>query len=251
MEEEKILENITKSITEKLKAPIITTYICVLFLYNWDIIFYLLFEINCASLKIKYIKETYGSVYYIRILTCLGISIFLIILFTTLNTAIHSCLKWFYKKDKEITSEIENYEKISVLTSQVSTSIDEIKRLNTEISNLKKINDSLTSKNLNLNVSDISEKDYKNLLHYLNTQPNKEKLLFSLKELIENLKNDPKKSINHIYQTATYEHDIKTLINVLISRKLLKETRYTDENHNAYIGLGLSTSFKDFLSMTI
>ena len=250
MEEEKILENISKSITEKLKVPIIVTYISVLFLYNWDIIFYLIFESSSASIKIKYVKETYSSVYFERILTCLTISVILIILFTVLNTMINFGLKWFYRKDKEINSEIESYEKVSNLTEQLSNSIDEIKKLHSQIDNLKKINDNLNFNSLKIDIDEISKKDYNKLLNFLNSKESKEKLLYSLKELINMLKKNDKIGTYMIYTEATYEHEMKMLIKYLHELKLVSEARYlNNDNLSSYDGLKMGTSFKDFLKI--
>lgn len=252
MEEEKILENISKSISDRLKVPIIVTYISVLFLYNWDIIYYLIFESSTASIKIKYIKDTYSSVYLERILTCLAISVILIILFTVLNTMINFGLKWFYRKDKEINSEIESYEKMNNLTEQLSNSIDEIKKLHSQIDNLKKINDNLNSKSLKIDIADISKKDYENLLSFLNSKEPKEKLLYSLNELINMLKKNNKIETYEVYRKATYEHEMRLLVQYLYDLKLLSATRYlNDDNRSSYEGLKMGTSFKDFLKMDI
>lgn len=251
MEEEKILENITKSITERLKVPIILTYVCVLIIHNWDILFFLFFDSSPASNKVQYIRNTYGEFYYARIFNCLLIAVILIVLFTVLNTTINFCLKWFYRKDKEITSEIESFEKIDVLTEQLSKSIENIKKLNAQIENLKTVNANLNSKNLNVGVTEISEKDYEDLLTFLNTKENKEKLLYSLKELIGKLKKDPKSHASIIYKTATYEKEMAELITYLVNRNHLKTTRYRASNDIAYDGFALGTSFKDFLKREV
>lgn len=235
-----------------MNTPIIITYICVLFLYNWDIIYYLIFECETASKKIKYIKDIYGSVYFERILTCLTISVILIILFTVLNTLINFGLKWFYRKDKEINSEVESYEKMNYLTEQLSLAIDEIKKLQSQIDNLKKINDNLNSKSLKVEIADISKKDYNNLLNFLNSNENKEKLIFSLNELINMLKNNNKIGIHQIYSKATYEDEMRILIEYLTQLKLLSITMYRNENdRSTYESLKIGTSFKDFLKMDL
>jgi hypothetical protein len=253
MEEEKILENITKSISERLKVPIITTYACVLLIYNWDILFYLFFEDSSASIKIQSIKSQYGTVYYERIFTCLTISVLLIVLFTVLNTLINFCLKSFYRKDKEIISEIESFEKVNFLTEQLSKSIDDIKKLNSQIENLKNVNENLSSKNLKIDIPTISQKDYDSLLGFLNTQANKEKLLFSLKEFIDKIRTDKNISNILVYNTATYEQDMRQLIDFLIKRNLIKmvRRRANDNSISTYEGFEMGTSFKDFLKMEI
>ncbi len=252
MEEEKILENITKSISEKLKVPIILTYVCVLIIHNWDILFFLFFESAPASGKIQFIKDTYGKSYYERIFESLIIAIILIVLFTILNTGINFCMKWFYRKDKEILSEIESHEQIRVLSAQLSKAFEEIKNLNSQINNLKTINENLNSKNLDLKVSDISEKDYDSLLNVINTKVNKEKLLYSLKELIEKFKEKPKENRIIINKTSTYEAEMSELTTMLIDRNLIKIVRYSSsDGRSSYEGYELGASFKDFLKKQI
>lgn len=252
MEQETILENITKSISDRMKVPIIVTYISVLIIYNWDIIFFLFFENIPASERIKTIKNLYGEIYYERILISLGIAIIILILFTILNTFLNLSLKWFYRKDKETNSEIENYEKISLLTEQLSELIDKNKILNTEIANLKNINENLSSKTLNINVKEISQKDFDILLSELNSQNNKEKFLYSLKELINALKIDLKIDKDDLFQLATYDHEMELLLKILSERKLieLKSTFSTRKGRHVY-AFELSHSFEDFLNMEI
>lgn len=63
MEEEKILESITNNISSRLKVPIIITYLCVLLIFNWDILYYLLLENDDPANKIDCIKSTYSELY--------------------------------------------------------------------------------------------------------------------------------------------------------------------------------------------
>lgn len=252
MEEEKLLENISKSISNRLKIPIITTYICVLILYNWDIIYYLIFENIDAKIKIQYIKDEYGTVYYTRILTCLFLSASLIVIFTILNTFLNFCLKWFYRKDKEITSEIESFEKINVLSEQLSNSLDENENLNAQIENLKNINNNLASKTLNVNIADISKKDYEQTIKTLRSNKDSEKLIFSFKELIDMLRKNINILVNDIYELATYQSEMKHLISILASENLLKVKSnlvFEDEQIVDQKILELGRSFKDFLKI--
>lgn len=247
MEDEKLIQTLTKSIGDKLKRPIIITYICVLILYNWDIIFYILFEKISASEKINFIKLEYSTEYFNRILTCIAISVILIVLFTILNTLLNLSLKWFYRKDKEITSEIDSYEKLTALAEQLSSSIDENKQLNSKIENLEKINKNLSIKKKSINVSQISEKDYTNLLSQINIDSDKEKLLFSLNELLKTIKTTPKIALTELNNKATYKHHMKKLINILINNNLIEKKVHYDENRNHYEGISMSKSFEDFL----
>jgi hypothetical protein len=250
MEESNVIENITKSIGVRLRVPIIITYISVLIIYNWDILFYLFFEKISASEKIKVIKETYSDNYYDRLLSCLVIAIGAILLFTIINTILNFCLKWFYRKDKEIKSEINNHEKVVLLTNQLSESIDKNKLLNSEIDNLKNINQSLSVKNLNLDTSDISQKDYEDLIVYLNSQNQKEKYLYCLKELLNSLKKNLNTTKDKLIESSTYPDEIQVLLEILEEKKLAKvEHSYRGDGYGYF--LNLSKSFKDFLKMEI
>jgi hypothetical protein len=251
MEEEKLIQSISKSIGDKLKIPIILTYICVLILYNWDILFYLLFEKISASEKISFIKQNYQSEYYERIFICIGLSIFLIVLFTILNTLINFSLMWFYRKDKEISSKIERYEKINKLTEQLSNSIDEIKVLNSKITKLENINDELNFKKLDYKISDISKKDYDSLIKSINTGSDKEKYLYSLKELIELVKNKPFIELEKIKKNSTYRNHMIGLIDKLVNRSLISKVEHVDEQIGYYEGIEQSPSFKDFLKIDL
>lgn len=250
--EEKILENITKSITERLKVPIILTYVCVLIIHNWDVLYYLFFEPLSASAKIQYIQKHHGNFYYARIVNSLIIAVTLIIIFTILNTSINFCLKWFYRKDKEINSEIESYEQINILTKQLSKSIEEIKSLKSQVENLKNINESLNLKNLTVDIGEISKKDYEIILTYITSQENKEKLLFSFKEFITTLKNDISTDREKLYRKATYYHDMEQLVKYLERNKFLKvEHRYNSKLQSYSYMIDLSKSLQDILKMEI
>ena len=251
MEENKVLENITKSISNKLKVPIIVTYLSVLIIYNWDILFYLFFENTSASMKIEQIKLDYSDLYFERIAICLLISVILIILFTVLNTSINFCLKWFYRKDKEISSQIDDFENIKALTEQLSQSIETTKSLESQIQDLRNVNQNLSSKNLDIKISDISKKDYNTLLSYINSQQNKEKLLFSLKELMDKLKENIEIGVYEVKSSATYQEDMNELISLLERFNLLKpEEIWINDNRSTYI-FKISPSFNDFLKMNI
>jgi hypothetical protein len=254
MDEEKLIDNIGNSIASKLKVPIITTYISVLIIFNWDILFYLIFSNDEAKIKIQYIKDEYGTVHFERIAICLLVSMFLIIIFTVINTLLNYCLKWFYRKDKEITSEIESFEKITLLSEQLSSSLNNNKELNSKLETLQNINNSLSTKSLNINVNEISKKDFQKLISTLKSKSNSEKLLFSLKELLDILKNDSKQDLEKIYRSATYDIEMKALIEHLTNENLLRikfERNYTNGQSYDLNIIVLTPSFKDFLKMEI
>lgn len=252
-EEEKILDNITKNISSRLKVPIILTYICVLIIYNWDILFYLIFENDAASNKVDCIQTKYGDDYFCRILICLSLSVALIVIFTIINTFLNFCLKWFYKKDKEFTTEVENYEKINILSEQLSQSLTEIKNLNAQVENLKNINQSLNKRDLEINVSEISQKDFDDFVNFLRTQPNSEKLRYSFKELILAMKKDSSLELDDLYEDATYEQEMETVINHLLDRNLLSLSgQFYNKNKERHVSMfDMSKSFQDFLKMDL
>ncbi|MFH6996858.1 hypothetical protein ACHRVZ_02935 [Flavobacterium sp. FlaQc-57] len=149
--------------------------------------------------------------------------------------------------------EIESYEKVNILTEQLSNSINEIKILSSQIENLKNINNKSTSNSKTLDKSEISKKDYLSLINFLNTQPNKEKLIFSLHELINELKINSKAPLKLIQTKATYQIDMQQLINLIINRNLAKKKYYQDENdqQSLFEALELGPSFKDFLTLEV
>nr|WP_321412202.1 hypothetical protein [uncultured Allomuricauda sp.] len=250
MEENKVLENLSKSVTERLKIPIIVTYISVLIVYNWDILFYLFFDNDSASKRIETIKKIYEGQYFERVSVCLIIAVVLIVLFTVLNTLLNVTLKWFYRKDKETSSEIENFEKIDSLTTQLSKSVEEVKELKKQVLNLQNINQNLADKNLDINIEDISRKDYNRLLSYLNNKEDKEKLRYSLKELIQNLKDDLNINFETIIEQATYSHQMQELFDILKSRNLIDLKRAYVPNSDRYVNkIFLSKSFEDILKL--
>lgn len=252
MEGEKIIESITKTINDRLKIPIIITYLSVLIIYNWDVLFYLIFEKETASIKIACIKEEYSSEYWCRIFTCIGISIILIGAFTIINTGLNYLLKWFYKKDKKFTSEIENYETIDNLRQQLADSIDKRNKLETDVKNLTKINEDINLKIDNLNLTEIAKIDYTNLLKYLKNSFNSGKITHSFIELIEILKEDSKVELNEIYKKASFPNEMELLLDKLFELNLLIRTTFQKaKEHRRYDGVQLGTSFKEFLKMDL
>ncbi|MFN0291201.1 hypothetical protein [Pedobacter helvus] len=169
-----------------------------------------------------------------------------------INTFLNFCLKWFYRKDKEITTEIESFEKISALTAQLSQALDENKALADDIDNLRKVNTNLSSRNLDATISEISRKDYDTVLNYINASSTKEKLKFSFRELLGILKKKPNIDVPEVYSSATYKASMENLISYLASENLLK-TYSTIElkqgRGESVTKFEFSPSFKDFLNI--
>ena len=166
--QEKIIDKISNIATSRLKIPIISTYIAVLILYNWDIIYYLFYENGSASSKISFIKCNYHDEYYFRIFQCLIIAISILIIFTILNTFLSLLLKWFYKKDKEVKEEINSHEKIKQLTEQLAISLEELNKVNEENKKLNVINDNLSNnplKKYSLEKSEIAKKELNDIIN--------------------------------------------------------------------------------------
>ena len=90
------------------------------------------------------------------------------------------------------------------------------------------------------------------LLNFLNSKEPKEKLLYSLNELINMLIKNNKIEISEVYTKATYEHEMRLLVQYLYELKLLSSTRYQhSDNRYSYDGFKMGTSFKDFLKMDL
>ena len=106
----------------------------------------------------------------------------------------------------------------------------------------------------NININDISKKDYESLIIALKSLPNSDKLLYSLKELLAKMKKKPNIELDEIYKSSTYEIEMKYLMDFLANKNLLKikfERDFSGRQIRDYHTLVLSTSFKDFLKMEI
>jgi len=250
-EKEKLIDKLTSVATSRLKIPIISTYIAVLIIFNWDIIYYIIFQEDSAIDKIEYIKINYHHEYYYRIFECLIIAITILIIFTVLNTILNLSLKWFYKKDKEVREEIDSHEKIKKLTEQLSIALKEITILKDKNINLSSINENLSNNPLskyNFEKSEIAQKELSNIINSLSQNEYGDKQIYSLQEFISLIKKDPNISLDSLLNIATYKDEMNNVINYLGNKKLLEVVKSKD-NDEIRIYFRLNKSFEEILKL--
>lgn len=250
-EKEKLLDKITSVATARLKIPIISTYIAVLIIYNWDIIYFLVYQKDTAINKIQYIKTHYHQLYYSRILECLLIAVAILVVFTILNTILNFLLKWFYKKDKEVKEEIDSHEKIKQLTEQLAIAFNELKKTKDENKNLSNVNDGLSKNPLNkfnFETSEIARKELSVIINLLSQNEYGDKQIYSLKEFLAIIKKEPKISPALLLQRATYQDEMQDVINFLESKNLIQKIAANNyDNKPAYFKL--NKSFIEILNL--
>lgn len=250
-EKESLIDKITSIATSRLKVPIISTYLIVLTLYNWDILYYLIYQKDTAICKINYIKMHYADMYYARIFECLGIAIIILIVFTSLNTLLNYLLKWFYKKDKAVKGEIDNFEKVDELTAQLASAFDEIKKLKEGNSNLNKVNRGLFNKeiiNNDLTPQNIAKKELQSLKSSFNESEARDKINFSFDEFVKIIKENNKITLEKLKKTVTYEEEIQTIISILRNKKLIKINNF-DSFSDSLKTFEISRSFEEILKL--
>ncbi|OEY71823.1 hypothetical protein [Salegentibacter salarius] len=86
------------------------------------------------------------------------------------------------------------------------------------------------------------------LLGEINSRTDKEKLRYSLKQFIDEFKKNNKITKFQILNSATYEHEMKSLLDILQNRKLLK-TKNKYQNGFTTESFELNKSFEDILKM--
>lgn len=102
------INNITDEFKDKFKLPIILTYSIVLILFNWDVLFYLIFE-NKAEVvnKITYIKTNFYTQYAGRIWKPILIASFYSILFPFIQFLINQIVQNFKKQNNKLSRQEE------------------------------------------------------------------------------------------------------------------------------------------------
>lgn len=167
METNAVKENYKEVVSHfksKLKLPIVLTYSIILILYNWDIIYYLIFQKSEALIKIHYIKNIDNDWYY-RIWIPILIAIFYALLFPILQVGINYVFKWFKKENNmlerqeekdnaehrfEIQKIISGYQEIESLNNQIGNLINDKEDLNNQINILMKEKEDLQLEKIKL-----------------------------------------------------------------------------------------------------
>lgn len=144
-------EKIGETLLSKLKLPILTTYLVLLPIYNWQIILYLLFKNEPVDDKIKYIVANYHNEYWKGILIPMLMAFVYTLFFPILQVIINILFNWFRKANKklirqeELDDAIHKFELQQNLTGQQS-----LERLQSNIELLTNENQKLLNDNKNL-----------------------------------------------------------------------------------------------------
>ncbi len=167
METNAVKENYKEVVSHfksKLKLPIVLTYSIILILYNWDIIYYLIFQKGDVLENILYIKNI-NNIWHHRILNPIFIAIFYALLFPILQVGINYVFSWFKNKNNElerneeldnakhrfqVQKEISGSQELEVLNNQINSLMVEKNNLNNQISNINEQNEQLSKENIEI-----------------------------------------------------------------------------------------------------
>ncbi|WP_353163940.1 hypothetical protein [Empedobacter brevis] len=125
---DKIVDKIVGDATSRLKIPIVSTYLCVLIINNWDILYFILFSKVDATSKILYVKTHYDFWDYLwRVGGSLIYAIFILVIFTFLDYYLVKWLKDISIKKKTVQQQIVDHNTLEDLKKTVNNvSLDNI-----------------------------------------------------------------------------------------------------------------------------
>ncbi|WP_314058227.1 hypothetical protein [Empedobacter brevis] len=128
---DKIIDKIVGDATSRLKIPIVSTYLCVLIITNWDILYFILFSKVDATSKILYVKNHYNLWDYIwRVGGSLIYAIFILVLFTFLDYYLVKWLKNVSIRKKGLQQQIIDHNTLEELKKVNEIIISERNELN-------------------------------------------------------------------------------------------------------------------------
>lgn len=159
---DKVIDKIIDNATSRLRIPIVSTYIIVLLVHNWDLVYYLLFQTGQATTKIAYIKKHYPN-YWGGIFEAIGIAICVLVVVSFLDLGLSRLLQWVYKEKKIINDKVNNYKTFEELNTSLSIQINEVVSLREHLTNEQEKNKGLL-KNITTLTSEIN--DYKKTIDY-------------------------------------------------------------------------------------
>ncbi|WP_379969776.1 hypothetical protein [Epilithonimonas sp. UC225_85] len=180
------LDNHKINLSNRLKIPVITTYCCVLTLFNWDIILYLIYNKAEILQRIIFVKEKFNNI-YIRVGVPLLLAILYTALFPIIQIGINYCLSYFKNHNTNLIrkEELENA-KHQFQIQQTITGTQTLQQLSNQIDSLAINNQKLLDENKEI------------------INNNKELL-----EQVKNLKNNlSQMEINYIDASSTKENSI-------------------------------------------
>ncbi|MTH16213.1 hypothetical protein [Flavobacterium sp. LC2016-01] len=256
------IKNINNEFKNKLRLPIIITYSVVLFLYNWDILFYLAFEKDNALNKIEYVKNNFFTVNFERIWKPIFIATLYSILFPFIQVLINKILQFFKRYNNKITREEEienanhNFNIQQQLTGKQSLQQlqNKIDQLILEKDELIATNNSLISQIRSENIEYLDskqiqnseyEKTAKEFFKDVNKLGNEEKSTFiELISLIDEL-NNATVSSDEIMKKLIFPQHFKRALGILIKYNLIEKNEYSDDYFKTNtLGLKIIKYFK-------
>lgn len=249
MDTNTIKENYNEVISHfksKLKLPIILTYSVILIIYNWDIIFYLLYQKGHAIDKINYIKNIENTWYH-RILLPILISIFYALLFPILQVGINYLFRWFKNKNNElerdeelknaghrfeVQTKISGSQSLEVLNNQITNLSKDKEHLNEQITTLIREKEELIrssnaissklSQSNNDPKSKLIQDKAKELLDDYNDFSDEEKVAFQ--EIINFFnQNSVLSEIMNIEDITTFPIAAESILNFLLANNIINE----------------------------
>ncbi|WP_295676128.1 hypothetical protein [uncultured Empedobacter sp.] len=152
------VDKVIDTFTNRLKIPIISTYVIVLIFHNWDLVYYLLFQTGEATTKIAYIKKNFPN-YWERIFDALFFAVVILIVFTVLDLILSIALKTLYKAKKKVTDEVNEYKSIDELNSALLKQVTTNKELEKKLKDLLESQKKLSKNFIELNEQHKKEKD--------------------------------------------------------------------------------------------
>ncbi|WP_312922167.1 hypothetical protein [Empedobacter brevis] len=136
---DKIVDKIVGDATSRLKIPIVSTYLCILIINNWDILYFIIFSKIDATIKILYVKTHYDFWdYLLRVGGSLIYAIFILVVFTFIDYYLVKWLKNVSIKKKGLQQQIIDHSTLEDLKKVIESLKNENKKLNKNIENFKK-----------------------------------------------------------------------------------------------------------------
>ncbi|WP_312922169.1 hypothetical protein [Empedobacter brevis] len=151
---ETFINKTINTFTNRLKIPLVSTYVIVLIFNSWDIIYYLIFQTGDANTKIRYIKSHYNS------WSIVGESLLYAIALLVIFTIFDAGLTWFLKSivifKKQTTDEVQDYNTIKNLDEKIRVESQKVIELNEKFESTREE----LKIQVNLNRKYIKEKDF-------------------------------------------------------------------------------------------
>jgi hypothetical protein len=149
---DKIVDKIVGDATSRLKIPIVSTYLCVLIIHNWDILYFVFFSNVDATNKILYVKNHYNFWDYVcRVGGSLLYAIGILVLFTFIDYYLVKWLKNVSIRKKGLQQQIIDFSTLEDLKKVIESLRNSNKKLNRDIEEYKKAEESYIGEISNLN----------------------------------------------------------------------------------------------------